>query len=96
MPSESSMLLPFEVACRIYGVPNLADDVERAAFFAVWAYANAELEEALANARAKRVQRIDHYRPLDERIIRALNVISEWGGQTLARNVNHALTDGLG
>lgn len=59
MPRENSTatnLVTFEVALNIWGDSgvSLADDVARDCFFAVWALAIAEMDEALAYERAIR------------------------------------------
>lgn len=46
----------FDVAVRIWGDPDvsLVDDTTRRCFFAVWAMAIVEMEDALADQRARR------------------------------------------
>lgn len=46
----------FDVAVRIWGDPDvsLADDTTRRCFFAVWAMAITEMEDAIAEERARR------------------------------------------
>lgn len=50
--------ISFDVAVRVWGDAevNLADDVTRDCFFAVWALAIAEMDEALAYERAIRTK----------------------------------------
>lgn len=56
--SAAASLVTYEVALNIWGDSgvNLADDVTRDCFFAVWALAIAEMDEALAYERAIRTK----------------------------------------
>ena len=85
MPSAPSMLLPFEAALRMYGDReiDLSNDKVRAAFFACWAYANAELEAAVERERLRREPTEPHYRELDARFVNAFNAIGRWAGGRL-------------
>lgn len=54
----NSSPITFEVALRVWGDPDvsLADDATRACFFAVWAMAIAEMDEAMAHELASRAK----------------------------------------
>ncbi|MGO4811130.1 hypothetical protein AB4156_16330 [Cupriavidus sp. 2MCAB6] len=56
--STAANLVTFEVAVSIWGDPDvsLANDTTRACFFAVWAMAIAEMDEALDHERASRAK----------------------------------------